>query len=198
MKKMINIFMGTLLSSLGIACVLNSDLGCFAITASYKAISNWLNIPLAAANILIELSIIVYVIYKGEGLGWTAIINATFGSIMINIFHVILPHTPILCLGILLMPLGWSMMGKAGMGDTGTNILTRVLMKNTGKSLSMIRIFIDGAFLIIAYIGAPQYVTLFTIIITFGCGPLMQLIYKIVNYKPVEIEHKFLISKKIS
>lgn len=195
MKKISNMVIGVTLASLGIACVLNSDLGCFSITAAYKAISSWFNIPLALSNIIVEFTMISYATHKGEGLGWTAIVNATYGAIMINVFHILLPHTTILWLGGFLIPLGWSRMGKAGFGDTGSNILMRALMKSTGKSLSLIRVLIDGVFLVIAFIGAPQYITWFTIIITFGCGPLLQMIYKVIGYKPVEVKHDFILSK---
>lgn len=196
MKKIFNMIIGTTLASLGIACILNSNLGCFSITACYKALSDLFNIPLAIANALIEVLMICYAIHKGEGLGLTAIFNATYGALMINLFHSILPCTKILGFGGFLLPIGWCLMGKAGMGDTGTNILTRALMKSTGKHLSLIRIFIDGIFLIIAYIGAPQYVTWFTLLITFGCGPLLQLAYKLMGYEPIKIKHKFLINKR--
>ena len=196
MKKIFNMIIGTTLASLGIACILNSNLGCFSITACYKALSDLFNIPLAIANTLIEVLMICYAIHKGEGLGLTAIFNATYGALMINLFHSILPCTKILGFGGFLLPIGWCLMGKAGMGDTGTNILTRALMKSTGKHLSLIRVFIDGIFLIIAYIGAPQYVTWFTLLITFGCGPLLQLVYKLMGYEPIKIKHKFLINKR--
>lgn len=195
-RRIMRMLIGITIASLGIACLLNSSLGCFAVTAAYKAISGWFNIPLAVVNIIIEIIMIYTATKLGEGLGLTAIVNATYGAIMINIFHNVLPHNTILALGVFLLPIGWSIIGRAGFGDTGTNILMRAIMKNTGLSVRISRLLVDCTFLIIASFGAQNYVTLFTIVLTFFYGPLLQIIYNLMGYKPAEVEHEFLITSK--
>ena len=87
-------------------------------------------------------------------------------------------------------------MGKAAFGDSGSNILMNALMKSTGKSVSLIRTCIEFVFLAIGFLGARENVTLFTFILTFGFGPLLQLVYKCVGYQPTTVEHEFIIKGK--
>lgn len=192
MNRVIRMFTGVTISAFGIACVLNSDLGCFVETATYKGVSIRLGIPLFIANIICELIMISIAKWKGEGLGWTAIVNATYGAIMINLFHELLPHMTIMWLGGFLVPIGWSILEKARFGATGSNILMKALMKTTGKSLLFIRTIIEITFLITAWLLAPQYVTWFTITVTFGVPIIMTIVYKLIHYKPTEIEHEFI------
>lgn len=196
LKRICNLFLGVMISSLAIALMLNCDLGCFVETAVYKGISIKLGMPLFLANILCEVIMISIATYYGEGLGWTAVVNATFGALMINLFHNILPHHPLLCFGGLLIPVGWSMLEKARYGSTGTNILMKAIMKTTGKSLFKVRTVIELLFLLVAYLTTPQYVTWFTIALTFSAPVLLKYGYKLLGHKPVEIDHDFIISKK--
>lgn len=196
MERIIRMIVGITMASLGIALVLNSDLGCFVETAAFKGMSIKLGIPLFLANILAEIIMIAIATYLGEGLGWTAIVNGTYGAVMINLFHVILPHKAIFCLGAFLIPIGWSILEKARYGATGSNILMKALMVTTGKSLFIIRTSIELTFLLIAILTAPQYATWVTIAGTFGAPLVLKYVYKLVGHKPAEIEHDFIISKR--
>jgi uncharacterized membrane protein YczE len=192
MKKLIKLLIGTTLSSFGIAMVTNSCLGTYAITTTVQAISNWGVIPFGIANLLIEIGMISYATYKGEGLGVTAIVNAVLGSIMISTFLDILPTHPLMIIGVFIVPFAWAMMGSVGWGDTGSNILMRALMKKTGKSIVLIRTIEETFFLIIGFLGAREYVTIFSVLITFGTPFILKYIYNLLDYKPAEVEHHFI------
>lgn len=194
-KKIINIFIGTTIAALGIAMVLNSDLGAFATTAMNKSFCYWTGLPFWVVNLLVELCMIGYATHKGEGLGWTAVINATYGSVMIGIFHSILPHNSLLFVGVFILPFAWSIMEKAGLGATGSNILMRSLMKTTGEQLTTIRLYEEISQLIIVFLGARQYITWFTIVLSFTTPYIINGVYKITNHKPAMIKHDFIICK---
>jgi len=197
LKRIFKLFLGVTIAAFGIALVLNSDLGCFVETATNKGISINLGIPLFAAGMMCEAIMIAIATYYGEGLGWAAIVNGSYGAIMINIFHNILPHAKLLALGAVLIPIGWSLLEKSRFGATGSNILMKALMNKTGKSLLVIRTIIELVFLVAAYILASQYVTWFTLFLTFGTPVVMKYVYKLIGYKPTNINHDFIISKKI-
>lgn len=193
MRKLFRLIVGVTLSSLGIAMVINSNLGTFAITSCNMAISNWLNIPLSVASILVEGAMIAYAAYKGEGLGITAIVNATYGSIMVDVFHQLLPQFSWLCIGLVLLPIGWTLIGRAGWGDTGSNIVMNSLLKTTGKGVGLIRTIEEVIFIIIGFLGARNYVTWFSLVITILIGPIAERIYKILKYEPTKVNHKYVI-----
>lgn len=192
MVKLIRLFTGVLLSSLGIAMVTNSCLGTYAITTTVQAIANWGAIPFGIANLLIEMGMIGYATYKGEGLGWTAIVNALLGSVLISTFLEILPQHPAMFIGIFIVPFAWALMGSVGWGDTGSNILMRALMKNTGKDIITIRTIEEVFFLTIGFLGARNLVTVFSVIITITTPLILKVIYSAIHYKPAEVEHHFI------
>ena len=88
-------------------------------------------------------------------------------------------------------------MGRAALADTGSNVLTNALVKQTGKSISTIRNMIETSFLIIGLLGARNQITILTFILSFGFGYLMSFVYKLVHYNPTEIKHKFIIKRKL-
>ena len=193
LKRLTTLFIGNTLAALCIAMVINSGLGCFAVTSTNLAIANFFNISLGTAGMLFELAMLLFATYKGEGIGVTSIVNAIYGSYVLDFFRMLLPTHPALVVGLLVLPVGWALMGKAGLGDTGSNIVMNALMKQTGKSVGFIRTIEECLFMLIGFIGARQYVTWFTVVLSFGLGYLLQFVYKLIKYEPTKINHKFLI-----
>jgi uncharacterized membrane protein YczE len=197
-KKLLYLLGGNTLSSFAIACVLNSGLGAFSCTAGNSGIASFMGISLGLASFITETLMLLYATYRNEGVGWTAIINTTYGSLMIDVFHKLLPICPWLSLGGLLLPIAWSYMGRAGWGDTGTNLAMVALMKQTGKSLRFCRCCIDITFLMFALLWASHTVSLFTLFLTFATGPIVQFVYGKIHYNPELIKHHYILAKRCS
>ncbi len=195
MKRLTSLVVGNTLASLGISMMIKSGLGCFALTAGNMAIANWFGITIGIAGMILEVAMLLLATYLGEGIGLTSIINAVYGSVMIDVFSSILPTNPLLVLGLLIIPFGWVLMGRAGFGDTGSNILMNALLKRYGFSISRMRSIQEVVFLSLGLLGAREYVTWFTIALTFGLGYLLQVCYKLVKYDPTEITHSFIIKR---
>ena len=194
-KRIMKMIIGVTLSSFAITCVLKSNLGAFATTAANVAIGNWLHISIGTAGFLVELIILALVIYLKEGLSITAIVNMTYGSYMIDVFNKILPTSPFMVLGLLLIGFGWALSAQAGLGDTNNNLLMNGLLKKTGKSIGMIRGIQECSYMIIGLLGSNQ-VTLFTVILSLFLGYLLQFEYKLIKYDPTKIKHSYLIKAK--
>lgn len=195
MKKLTSLFVGNTIASLGISMLIKSGLGCFALTAGNIALANWFGITVGTAGMILELIMLLLATYLGEGIGLTSIVNAIYGSLMIDVFNLIIPSNPLMVLGILIIPFGWVLMGRASFGDTGSNILMNALLKKYGLSISIMRGIQEVVFLLLGILGARNYVTWFTIVLTFGLGYLLQIVYKLVKYDPTEIKHSFLIKR---
>ena len=195
-KKLTNLFIGTTLSSFAIVCVLKAGFGCFSVTACNMALANWLGITIGLAGFLVESIMLVIATKLGEGVGLTALLNASYGSFMIDVFNYLLPVNPLMLLGLPLIGIAWSMMGSTGYGDTGSNILTNALMKKTKKNIGLIRGALEVAMLSIGFIGARSNVTIFTLILSITLGYMLQIIYRFIKYEPTLIKHKFIIKGK--
>ena len=195
MKRMTSLLVGNTIASLGISMLIKSGLGCFALTAGNIALANWFGITVGTAGMILEIIMLLLATYLGEGIGLTSIVNAVYGSVMIDVFSFILPSNPLMILGLLIIPFGWVLMGRAAYGDTGSNILMNALLKKYGLSISFMRGIQEVVFLSLGLLGARQYVTWLTIALTFGLGYLLQFCYGLVKYDPTDINHSFLIKR---
>lgn len=198
MKKLFTLLLGNTIASFAITCVIKSGLGCFAITACNMALANWFGLSLGVAGMIVELIILSYVTYKGEGIGIASILNATYGSLMIDVFNSFLPSGSFMIIGLLLLPIGWSLVGRSGLGDTGSNMLMNIIIRQTGKSITLIRGVEECTFMVIGLLGARSSVTWFTILLSVGLGYLLNVVYKIIGYEPEKVEHSFIIKRKIA
>lgn len=196
MKNIIKSMIGISISAFGIACVTNSDIGAFALTAASKSLGNLTGIHFSIVYMMIEIGFLTWATFKGEGVGWTAILNGIYGSLMIGQFHELLPHHPIMICCAILIPIGYSIMGKAGLGETGSNIFTTVIMKMTGWNVAICRFMLELSLLGIGFIAAKEYVTIYSLLLTLLAGPVIHVIYHAFKFKPTKVEHKYLIKMR--
>lgn len=195
MKRLTSLLIGNTIASLGISMLIKSGLGCFALTAGNMAIANWTGLTVGIAGMIIELTMLLLATYWNEGIGLTSIVNAVYGSLMIDVFCIIVPASPLMALGVLISPFGWVLMGRAGFGDTGSNILMNALLKKFGLKISITRGIQEVVFFSLGLLGAKNYVTWVTVVLTFGLGYLLQICYKLCKYDPTEIKHSFIIKR---
>ena len=194
-KKLMTLLLGCTIASFSIACVINSGLGCFALTAANMSIANMTGLSLGTVGMIVDLSLLAIATYKGEGIGVTALVNATYCSYAIDIFHAILPTHPLMVLGLLIIPLGWGLMGKVGLGDTASNLVMNIFARETKFNLGIVRGVEECLFMLIGLIAAREYVTWFTIALSLGLGYLLQYGYKLIKYDPTEIKHQYFIKR---
>lgn len=194
-KKLMTLLLGCTIASFSIACVINSGLGCFALTAANMSIANMTGLSLGTVGMIVDLTLLSIATYKGEGIGVTALVNATYCSYAIDIFHTILPTHPLMVLGLLIIPLGWGLMGKVGLGDTASNLVMNIFARETKFNLGIVRGVEECLFMLIGLIAAREYVTWFTIALSLGLGYLLQYGYKLIKYDPTKIRHKYFIKR---
>ena len=185
-------FLGITISSFAITCVIKAGLGCFAVTTANMALANWTGLSIGVTGMIVELVLLTIATHKGEGIGITSIINATYGSLVIDLFNAILPSHTLMILGLPLIGIGWMLMGKASLGDTGSNILTVVFAKKFNKNIGIIRGSLECVLLFIGFLGARNQVTFFTLILSTCLGYMLQLIYKLFKYEPKDIKHQYI------
>lgn len=197
-KKLFKLLFGVLLSSFSITCVIHAQLGVFPITSANIALTNWLGISIGVSGMIVELVILGLALSLGEGLSLTGIVNATLGSLLIDLWNPILPYHPLMVLGILLLPIAWYLSGSIGLGDTNQNLLTNAILKRTNKSMGLVRGIQEVLFMVIGLIGGKGCVTPLTIILSLFFGKIMEFEYKLLGYRPEEVNHKFIIKGKSS
>jgi uncharacterized membrane protein YczE len=195
-QRIILTIVGGAISAFGIASLINSGLGCFGITAAYLGLSKVTGIPFSIVSLIIEGLMLVYVCYKGEGVGLSSILACSYVSILIDVFKMILPSHPIMIVFGICTMLGWAITAIGALGEGATNILTTTLVKQTGKSVSYIRTIIELCYYVVAYLFAREQITFVTIILVFATGKITDIFYKLFKYDPVNVKHDYIIQIK--
>lgn len=191
MNKYVKLLIGQTLSSFGISCVIACGLGSFPITMANLGISNLLNISFGFANVLIELVMLVYSLYKKEGIGVATILNTTIGGFLVDFFLPYIPTTPLAVIGLVLLPIGWAIIGQCGLGEPASNILMKVLIKQTKQSVAIIRTIEEICFLLIGILnGIP--LTWFSICLSLGFGYIVGIVYKVMKYDPTKVKQNYI------
>ena len=196
MKKILRLIFGIILSSFAITMVINAGLGVFPITSANLALSNWLGVSMGVAGMLVELTMLIIAYKMGEGLTLTGILNATVGSLLIDVWSLILPKSPIMILGIFLLPIAWFFSSGAGLGDTNQNLVQNAILKRTNKNIGFVRMCQEVLFMGLGLLGAREYISPLTIILSLGFGYIIQFEYKLLKYEPQKVKHSFLIKGK--
>ena len=195
-KRLLKLIFGIMLSSFAITMVIHAQLGIFPVTAMNLSLANMLGVSIGISGMIAELVVLILAYKLGEGLTLTGIVNATIGSLLIDVWDIILPYHPIMILGVLLLPIAWYFSGSAGLGDTNQNLLTNAILKRTNKSMGFIRMCQEVFFVGIGFLGARNSITFLTIVLSLGFGYVMQFEYKLIRYNPSEVKHSFLIKGK--
>ena len=71
-------------------------------------------------------------------------------------------------LGLLIIPLGWGLMGRVGLGDTASNLVMNIFARETKFNLGIVRGVEECLFMLIGLIAAGDYVTWFSIVLSLG------------------------------
>lgn len=196
LKRLIKLFIGNTIASFGITCLIKSGLGCFSVTSANIALANWFGVTIGVSGMIVEAIMLLLALKLKEGIGIGTIVNTVYGSLIIDVFNLVLPSHPLMVLGLIAVPFGWGLMSKAGLSESASNILMNGLLKKTGKSIQFIRTIQELVLLTVGFLGARDQVTFFTIILTLGLGKLIQVVYKIMKINPVEIQHQCIIKGK--
>lgn len=192
-KRVLLTVLGCTISALGIAAIANSGLGLFGITAAYLGIEKVTKIPFSVVSMIVEGLMLVYVCYKGKGVGLSAILSCSYMSILIDIFMGVLPHHYLMVvLGPLTM-LGWAVTAIGELGESSTNMLTTVIVEQTGKSVTFGRTVVEAGYYIVAILTAWQHLSILTLVLLVVTGKLTDMFYKLFKYDPTKANHSYLI-----
>ena len=195
-KKVFQLFAGTVLASFGIASVVQSGLGCMATTVGNFAVGNWLNMSVGMAGFLIEVILLMVLLYLGEGVSLTGLVNMSLGSVLIDVFIAILPLGKFMIIGLLLAPIGWMLQAKSGLGESNNNLLTTSILKRTKAKLWQVKAIQEFIYVTMGLIGARERISLFTIVLSFGLGYLIQFEYSLFKFDPTKVKQSYLIKGK--
>lgn len=196
--RYIKLLCGQIVASFGISLVLKASIGVFPVSGTNLAISYWFGIPYGLANSLVEICMMLYAMYRGERIGWATLLNGFVGGFIVDGFVFILPTLPLTfrilmaIIGLVLLPLGYAIIGSCGLGECGSCMFQTALQKQFNKSTRFIRNCMEIVFLIVSLLGARGSITWFSIVLSLTFGTVMSYMYKLVHYDPTKIKQQYI------
>lgn len=194
------LFLGLLLCAIGITMTINADLGYAPWDVFHQGIGNILNITIGTANIIVGIVIVVIEVLMGQKPGIGTLLNMSLIGVFMNILmnNNILPVFDNLIARLIMIPLGMLITGigsylyiGSAFGAGPRDGFMILLLKKTNKSVRFIRNSMEITALVVGYLlGGPVGVG--TVIISFGMGYSIQLVFTMFDFDAKGVEHRSL------
>jgi uncharacterized membrane protein YczE len=198
--RIIKLFFGLFLYSLGIVMTINANLGLAPWDVFHQGLSIKTGITMGQASICIGMVLVVLDSLFGERLGWGTLFNMLFIGLFMDILmlnHLVPVFQPVI-LKLIMMLLGMFVIGvasyfyiSAGFGSGPRDGLMVALTKKTGKSVRFIRNSIELSVLAVGYVMGGS-VGIGTAIMAVTTGFFIQFSFKLFKYNLKETKHRFI------
>mgnify|MGYP000930057464 FL=1 len=198
--KILRLVFGLFVFALGTVCMLNAKIGVASWDVLHQGISNVTGLTVGRANIYLGFIILAIDFFLGQDIGWSTLANMILIGIyvdilMINnlvpIFEGFLPSLILLLVGIIIQGIGFFIYISVGWGAGPRDGLMVVLMKKTGKSVRLIKSFIEVLAVAVGFLLGGN-LGIGTIIVAFFSGPIWQYVFKLIKFNVNEVEHRFI------
>jgi len=203
MKRYVQLLIGLVLYALGIYCTLQANLGVAPWDAFHQGLSMKLNISFGQASILVGAAIVLFNLLFKENIGIGTIANTVIIGLLIDILYTInlIPEMTTFISGLLLMIVGMIVIAiatyfyiDAAFGAGPRDGLMIIMVKMTQKPVGLVRLTIESSVVLIGFLLGGK-IGIGTIVIALGIGPIVQIVFKLLNFKIESVKHQYLFSK---
>ncbi len=192
------LFIGLFFCSIGIVMTINANLGYSPWDVLHQGIGNIINTTIGTANIIVGVVIVTIEIIMGQRPGIGTFLNMSLIGVFMNIimnnnliptFDNLYVRIFTIFLGMIIIGVGSYLYIGAGFGAGPRDGLMILLLKKTNKSVRFIRNSMEVSALIIGYfLGGP--IGIGTVIVSFGLGPSIQLVFNMLNFDAKNVTHR--------
>lgn len=198
--KLIKITIGLFFFALGIVMTINANLGVAPWDVFHQGLSNTFGITMGKASIIVGLFIITLDIILGQSIGWGSVMNILLiGSFMdllmlnnlVPTFSGFLANIIMILLGLLIEGYGCWMYISAGLGAGPRDGLMVVLTRKTGKSVRLVKSFVELIVTLIGYLLGGS-IGIGTLIMALLGGQIFQFAFKTVKFDVSSIKGRFI------
>ena len=200
-KNVLKLLGSFFICSLGIIFMINADLGLAPWDVLHQGVAQRFNLTMGNVSIIVGFIVVVLDTVLGEKVGWATILNMIFIGVFMDVitFTNIVPNANglisgiiMLIIGMILMAIGSTFYLGCAMGSGPRDGLMVALQKKTNKPVKIIRGCIEISALIVGYILGGS-VGIGTIITAFGLGHILQIVFKIFNFRSEKVIHRSII-----
>lgn len=192
------LFLGLFLCAIGIVMTINANLGYSPWDVLHQGIGNILSIKIGTANIIVGIAIVTVEIIMGQKPGIGTFLNMSLIGVFMNIimsnnliptFENLYVRIFTIFLGMIILGMGSYLYIGSGFGAGPRDGLMILLLKKTDRSVRFIRNCMEVTALVIGYLlGGP--IGIGTVIISFGLGPSIQLVFNMLSFDAKNVTHR--------
>ena len=204
MIRYFRLMIGIMLYALAIVLMVNADLGLAPWEAFHIGLSRTTGLSFGMVSILVGSVIITvtYQLYESIGIGTIAsnflvgmFVDVLFRLHWIPMAHSILEGMGMIFIGMVMLAFGtYAYIGSA-FGTGPRDGLMVALTREYDKPVGLVRGTIELSVLLIGYLLGAK-IGLGTLLIGFGIGPVIQGVFKVLNFDVKTIQHTSLLQKK--
>lgn len=197
-KRIIRLFFGLFLYSLGIAVTMKGNIGFAPWEVFHKGVSNISGLTIGQISIITGFFICIIVLMMGEKLGIGTLLNMLMLGIFLDIILKLnfIPRMESFFSGVLMLFLGLFIMAVASFfyisssfGAGPRDSLMVALEKKTGLTSGMCKGIIEACAVSAGwFLGGP--VGLGTVIAASGVGFCVEIVFRLFKFEPAKIEHE--------
>jgi len=205
-KKIVKLLIGLSLYAVGIVLAIQGDLGLAPWDAFHIGVYNIIDLSFGQVTMLVGFAIALLVYILGEGIGIGTIANVfVIGLIIDLIFKFnLIPQSTHWLIGALMLVAGMVVIGFASYFYLGAEFgagprdgLMVAITRLTGRPVGFIRSSIELLVLAVGWLLGAK-IGLGTLILALGIGPIVQMVFKFLNFNVVGINHKVLMIRKVN
>ena len=192
------LFLGLFLCAVGIVMTINADLGYAPWDVFHQGLGNIIGVKIGTANVITGIVIVGIEVIMGQKPGIGTLLNMSLIGVFMNLImtYNLLPildnvfaRIIMIFIGMIIMGIGSYLYIGSAFGAGPRDGFMILLLKNTNKSVRFIRNSMEITALLVGYLlGGP--VGIGTIIMSFGLGPSIQLVFNMFNFDAKEVKHR--------
>ena len=183
MRRLFWLILGVAVSSIGIAMMLQANVGLEPWSVLQQGMSLRTGMTYGTASAIAGAAAILTAVLFGESFGFGTIINIAGCAVIIDAIIAMLIG------GLELLALGPWLYMKSALGSGPRDALMVALARKFGRSAGACRAVVDVLVTVIGFfLGGPVGVG--TIISAVGLGPLINLNFAAVQFKPAEVHQE--------
>lgn len=202
-KRLVYLFLGTFLLSVGIVMTMKANLGYAPWDVFHRGTADTVGMTIGNVSIVASLVISIIVVLLGEKLGFGTIFNIFAIGIYIDLLlplklipemQSFIPGMVMLILGLFLCAFSSYLYIASGFGAGPRDSLMVALERKTKLSIGLCRGIIEVTVCLIGWIfGGP--VGIGTVISAFGIGICVQMVFAWVKFDATSVKHETLMKR---
>ena len=200
--KPTKIAFGLFIFAIGVVMTINANLGLSPWDVFHEGLSKTIGITMGTAIITSGFVVVLIDIAFGQNIGWATLMDMVLTGTFVDIlmlnnlvpsFTEIFPRFVMLLVGLLIEGIGVWIYISVGLGAGPKDGLMVALTKKTGKSVRVVKSFIEVVAVTTGYLLGGT-IGVGTLIMAVMGGQIWQIVFKILKFDVNKVKHRYIMN----